>query len=59
MFFPNVYNFTCFAFSETPEALVVGLDAYQLYEFQVRAHTKSAEGPYTDKVQCSTKEGSK
>ena len=30
-----------------------------MYEFDVKAHTENAEGPYSAVVQCSTLEGRK
>ena len=43
--------------SETAEAVVTNLKPFKLYEFDVKAHTDNAEGPYSSVVQCSTLEG--
>ena len=39
--------------------MVTNLKPFKLYEFDVKAHTDSDEGPYSRAVQCSTLEGRK
>ena len=36
---------------------MTNLKPFKLYEFDVKAHTDNAEGPYSSVVQCSTLEG--